>query len=590
MSAGIPGWWWRLGGPHAITLAAWLITLPGAALAVFALTPEGTRANELAWAGIGLLAHVLSGLVLLVFRLGILADRPRPSHPWVAVAAMLAAGAARGLTVSLGSVWLGLATEPLVLLRLVSASTSLVVWFSLATLIVDGWWRHRATMAWLRLEVAREQVLADGAASVIREFRAGIIEHMQRVVTEQLTKAVGLSASAPKASVELQQIADDVIRPLGHELQHRSVDEARLLRGIDAAMTGSRMPLRAYVAGVFTERPIAPGLVAAIMLLAPSALVIGWFGPLLGVAIVAVAAGAVALGLHVLEVVLGPRLSGLPLPVRTCAVVAGWLAASGIAGLVVNHVPGAREAMPAGETEFSLGMIMAALMMAVIIGVAMEGSVAGLRGRSETLLAEAARAAEWASARLRERAWSEQRQLGRLLHGEVQARIVSLALQLQLNPPDDVAGAIAALEADLRITLTRQEAVPWRRRLERLRAVWEDSIGLEVIIDARAEAMLAHDAVAAFATAEVIGEGITNAVRHGGADHVRITVTGSPSVLALEVVDDGRQDMERGHAGMGGRMLDQACIDWTLTTIRPTTLRARIASGDLATGAWETVA
>jgi two-component system NarL family sensor kinase len=80
----------------------------------------------------------------------------------------------------------------------------------------------------------------------------------------------------------------------------------------------------------------------------------------------------------------------------------------------------------------------------------------------------------------------------------------------------------------------------------------------------------------------IIGEALTNACRHAGAEHIVVRVTGSERRLSVEVTDDGRGfDLSRrppaphgqGLRGMGARadLLDahlDVRSDRTGTTVR----------------------
>lgn len=67
--------------------------------------------------------------------------------------------------------------------------------------------------------------------------------------------------------------------------------------------------------------------------------------------------------------------------------------------------------------------------------------------------------------------------------------------------------------------------------------------------------------------AQIIEEGLANAARHGGADHVTITGTPSESALDLRLADNGTHASgpRQASAGLGTQWLDRiAPGDWRL--------------------------
>ena len=63
---GSPDWWERLGGRNAISIPAWLLTLPGGVLASFSWLPREVHADVAAVVGLSLASHVITGAVLEV--------------------------------------------------------------------------------------------------------------------------------------------------------------------------------------------------------------------------------------------------------------------------------------------------------------------------------------------------------------------------------------------------------------------------------------------------------------------------------------------------------------------------------------------
>ena len=187
------GWWQRLGGPNAMSLPAWLLTLPGALISAILTSNDETFSDAGRWFVLGLGGHLLVGAVMLIAWLTVLGPMPRRSRPKTFVAVLVCAGASRGAFIAIAAFAWGLAPSLNLAFRLTSAIGTVVLWMTLATLIVDGTRRHRATMSALQEQVNGEQRLADASLRLVHEYRASIVSDTQTIVTEQLEHAISLS-------------------------------------------------------------------------------------------------------------------------------------------------------------------------------------------------------------------------------------------------------------------------------------------------------------------------------------------------------------------------------------------------------------
>lgn len=575
------GWWQRLGGPNAITLPAWLLTLPGAVVSAFLTADDPKFVEALPWLAVGLAGHLACGAVMFVGWLTVLSPKPRASRPWAYVAVVALGGVARGLVIAIMTTSWGLAHDLSLPFRLTSAPGTMLLWFSLATLIVDGTRRHRATMRALRTELDRERRVARESTRLVREYRADIVESTQQTVAVQLEHAIALSSDPDEAARHLRQVVDDVVRPLSHELDMRTVHEDELLREVEHAGEHGRLPLRDYFHVSLTARPFSPLLTAVIVAGTTAYLTMALLGPIWGLAGVALAALAMGLASLLARSELLPAIRDWPLYGRALVVLAGWCVIGLLDGLVLVGFALARGA---SDVPYEMGTWVMAVLVSMLIAVlaqiagAVDGAVAFQRERDEAELRQAAMSMEWTTSRLRQQAFLEQRALGRALHGEVQARIVSVALQIQINPPADASATVAALSEQVREALSERAEVCWTDELDDICELWADAIALSIEIDPHAAAMLDADALAAQAVVEVVREAVTNAVRHGQADEVTVQI--GPEVDAIEVTvrNDGALVTPPVRSGLGTHLLDAVCIAWDLRLDPTVTLQALIAS------------
>lgn len=573
-------WWQRLGGPNAITLAAWLLTLPGAVLTPIATASSAVNAGWWKWLVLGFLAHLVSGVVLIAARAWVLPPTPRKPRPWTFVISVSLAGLARGAFIAFAAVAWGIADDLNLGLRLSSAPGSFLLWFALATLIVDGSRRHRATMSLLRERLDREQQIARDSARIVRDNRSAMVERTQRIVTEQLTQAKSLSADPEAAAKRLTDVVDDVVRPLSRELERRRADEARILEEAVTPYPNERTPFRRYLASMFTARPFWPSLTTLTILGTTTYLTVLAIGPLRGTASLAITLAVAWIATTLAAWINRVALNRIQPIARCCMVAAMWLFISVIVAIVLVSVT---DQLATVQEDFDEESFIAAIIMTFIVVMvaqsasALVGAVASLRTLAEEELRVATAAVDWAAARLRQHSFLEQQELSKMLHGEVQARIVSVALQIQLNPPADPSAAIAELDAQIQAGLNGSPSSSWSAQLADIEELWSMAIHLSIHCDQRTRDMLDLDLDAARAVIQVVREGVTNAVRHGNAENVSVVFMPGDEVICVSIEDDGDGIGMTSVQGMGTRLLNAVCLEWTLRQEEQTTLQAKIA-------------
>ncbi|MEA2384961.1 MAG: hypothetical protein QOH72_4932 [Solirubrobacteraceae bacterium] len=163
-------------------------------------------------------------------------------------------------------------------------------------------------------------------------------------------------------------------------------------------------------------------------------------------------------------------------------------------------------------------------------------------------------------------AFEERRRLERNLHDGAQQRLVSLALQLRVlegllaRDPDAARGLVANARAELDLAMRElrelarglHPAVLSERGLAAALESLATSAALPVHVTGVTEERLG-DAVEAGAYF-VVGESITNAVKHAHASRIEVRLARAPGALRIEIEDDGRGGADPA-AGTGLRGL-----------------------------------
>ncbi len=158
------------------------------------------------------------------------------------------------------------------------------------------------------------------------------------------------------------------------------------------------------------------------------------------------------------------------------------------------------------------------------------------------------------NSQLRQQVWLDQKMLATELHGSVQATLHATALQLsKIDQPtiadlEKVRDAVDRALARLGQT-SYLEGESFEQVLADISEVWEDTCKIEYHIQPQALQALEQQSLAR-STIEVVREATTNAIKHGKAKNIKVTITQSGQLLELIVDNDG-QELVTNTQGLG---------------------------------------
>jgi signal transduction histidine kinase len=158
------------------------------------------------------------------------------------------------------------------------------------------------------------------------------------------------------------------------------------------------------------------------------------------------------------------------------------------------------------------------------------------------------------NSQLRQQVWLDQKMLATELHGSVQATLHATALQLsKIDQPtiadlEKVRDAVDRALARLGQT-SYLEGESFEQVLADISEVWEDTCKIEYHIQPQAQQALEQQGLAR-STIEVVREATTNAIKHGKAKNIKVTITQSGQLLELIVDNDG-QELVSNTQGLG---------------------------------------
>lgn len=560
----------RIGGPNAIT--AWTFGLTLLVFVVVSLVPSdrdqfiGTPSQRLLLATVGTLAGFV---VLAVAALTVLRPGARASRPVTAIIVFAVAGAVQALAI------VGLRDamdlEPVDSITLVvTRAVAGVIWLAGIAIVVDSVRSHIRRAAELRARIDAMEIAAAREQQDVRDeverMREGTLAPVRRALDE-IGRRLASMAGGERAQEEaqaLRALVEDEVRPLSHQLLGEPPPEEDL----DAAVV---LPTRAErareVARLSVTAMAAPAWVAVIL---PMALVLLFAVQEIGLLYLVAACSTYVVIVGALFLVartaLDPLLPRLPTVLAAACVIVVYEALAVVA--MVNAWAWGDLSQIGRWVEWTglvtLPVIWLALSTIHAIGREGQAVEAGL----EDVLGKIT----LITARRRQRLRHERQVLGRLLHGNTQATLLSISARLaqaadDVDPRPSVEMAATDLQA-LRERLSGPVAEEWQARdaLEDIIVMWSGVVRVD--LHAPDDVLALLDAAPATRTGvlDVVAEGLTNAVRHGSAREVVIQVgLDAPDIVGVVVADDG-DATGPVTPGMGSEMLDEVTCGWSRST------------------------
>lgn len=568
-AATLAGLWHRATGPSALSLPTWVIAF-APSLTTVTLHDRTKYGGSLAtWALAGIVGALCAGAVIAIARI---ASHDRLRGAPVLIVFVLA-GVARGLGVATIVSLLDLAPSPQWASRAGSGALLAVFWLAIATLIVDGYRRHRAALNQIAQQGAQAEIARGFAAEQLAEIRDLVDAQLVTTLDTGLRTLDRAQAAPPSAqsAAEVRATADElgrtartVVRPLSHDLADPVTVPIAQIRL-------PRIPLRTILADVVTVTPFNPGWVGVLLFLSILFTAISAYGPGLGLLGAFLIAGSAALMLLGLRRALGPRMIRLPLGARIIVTVVGWLlaAAASTIPILVTH----RMGVGPDYAVSVYGLPLLAYVPVTSLGVAIVLVVDRQFTLSEREMRSVVEDLDWTTRRMEQQALADRRRLARVLHGSIQSALTASAIRLERvadeladgHLPPDLQAEVTTLRA-LRdrlevVAAEAPEPVNAATVLDEIATVWRNVAIIDMARDPAALERLDRDAIAAEQVVEIVREAISNAVRHGRANRITVAVSAvQPADIEVIVDDNGAFADEQGR-GLGTEIM-QGLTRW----------------------------
>ena len=534
-------YWLRMGGPNGITFRAWILISPVSIIFTWVVLPEGYAPTANMWNGflVGLLAHIVTGLVLLLGKYTVLRNVAKKPRPITSLVVFALAGAARGWSVAYLLEVFAVTEQADYADRMLAGALLVLIWFAVSAVMV-GERQYRASYAELLGQIERQTSLRSEQASTLRAYQERLLAEIKATLADALRSG--------KTASDIHDSVEHLIRPLAHRLN----TSTNFFQSA-AKLPSRKIQLAPVIRTAFDETAYSPLWTILVAVLATAYSKLWQFG------LAALLDSMVSALVIWIFFTLAARwkLYGVwVLPI--------WFITGLAASLVTAFFSGnlSTDGIP-GVLYLSINVVVPAAIVAAI------GAFDRNTDLNIAILRELADKVSWEAASLEQRAWVEQQRLARFVHSELQGRLRAFALRL------DVSGRLPTEEDIQQLRQECEEAFPLESKqrnfeefLENNLALWEGVVQIETDVSSEVLAALASDTYASAAAEEIWKEAVVNAVRHGKAKHLYVKAKLERSVsdqllLDLEFVDDGVGPAETKE-GMGSAQLDQLTINHSL--------------------------
>lgn len=555
--------WARLGDPAARSVVVALLYLPISLAGPLLVDRDRLSGGVGLWLLIGLAGELA---VLVVFAGCRVVPGPRRScRACVTLVVIVAALLARAAVIA----WLpwqqGLTPQPEWGYRVAAALVTQVGLLVVLSLTVSAYAYHRALATELAGQRAELLEARRSLAERVTHLRAQLADEVHRTIDpliaeldERLAKAAR-AGDATQAQGAVREVVDESLRPLSHRLTEPSA-LSPVVHSAPVARPG-RLPLPSHVSVRQLIHPGTVGLLVALMAGSQGIreLSIG------GAVMFTVAMGVgVALVLAVIRAPLGRWSPPTRLGIAVTMVVSSIALTGTLVTLRVIDWPVPEH------------IRLAAVVMGAVVGgiVAFYSVVTSRREVMESDLRASIEDLEVTLSALRQYEFVTRRELGVILHGSVQSALHAASMRLAAHPhPDDV--LLAQIRSDIAQAIGRLDSpgspdVLLVDTLSDIAELWNGTCAVRWTVDHRTVRLMVESPTASASVAEITRECVANAIRHGGATDVWITIGSTGDRIVVTALDNGTRITD-WRPGLGTLLMDELCLAWTHEPAHPGT-------------------
>lgn len=521
----------QLGGPNALSIWSWLLTLP-LALVVSNLSPQPSDQDYsvLVWTTVLLAIQLVLGAVMWLAKITLLPDRLRRSRPVVAIIVFITLGAARVALLEVLDPFFGPQGTTLES-RLLTNVVGGTIILALIAVLVDDYRTHAAIERQLRQTQASLQWLAEREPEALRAADLDAIAKVRDQVENELRGA----AAGPD---HIRKISESIVRAQSHYLaEGLGPDLVRL----EASERTPREVTVSILRGLTWPNPLALAIVVELLVF-PS-VVTGW------TASVAIANALIA-GSFIAIAVAGARRF-IPLPNSIAArplviVLVLTTAALGLAFASSTLVTALTEPFPPAVGPAVI------LVLVVGLGLSTWNSVTRDRQqRRESMLAAVSDEAQELK-RIYGEVARRRAAAAEFLHGPIQSQLVASALKGETN--EQALEAIEKRFAEYTASTSRWDV---QEQVAALTGAWADVMTIRITCPPEMWQRLQREQLTARLLVDTLSEAVTNAVRHGEVADIDVTIDETDNRVGLTVASLGTLTSGIGDGTGLARLVDR---------------------------------
>ena len=368
----------------------------------------------------------------------------------------------------------------------------------------------------------------------------------------------GLSdAEARDVSARITEVVNEVVRPTSREL---AASPTFVLRALDPQQPAVFKWLSDRLD---VTRAIRPGWIMALgwLIITPGILIMGPDWRVLGASFLA--SLSIVLVLLGVKAIWPKRFRRMPVALGLGILAFIYVLSIWATQSIVEQVGDSAAGQAAWSTTSWRGLALWGVLAFLVSVLAMLDEH-GRQNRAS--LAELNVELEEVLARLRREAWLLHRTVALAVHGPVQSALVSTAMRLSASDrtEDSINDARRRLdEALTAIEHDHHEVPSINDALADLTGLWTPVVQIKADVWPSAESRLAGNTGLRRCVIEICREAASNAIRHGRATALDISLIGMGETIVIRVSDDGDGVPSESIAGLGEAMLDDTCLRWS---------------------------
>ncbi|MBP7818721.1 MAG: hypothetical protein KA009_01520 [Rhodoluna sp.] len=549
----------RLTGRHVLGPGVFWSTLAFSFLAHALGSSDLATGNILARLAAVTLAHLAMMIILALARQAFWRLNASLATLALIIGGYILAGAIRGLTLQITLYSLGAADTGYSTYRLIGGVVVMatgLIWAAFAFGIKAEWGAKRATLSGTKQQL--ESLLADSETRLEVEASDTMSTIESMLQTALLPE---LAESPQRALTKLQALINDTLRPLSALLASNQ-PKLELVRLDPTAYRFRWTTALTHLKLRESSRPFTIGLILAT--LAVNGFV-QYLPEISAIWLLLLSFVVLASGLSLSRFVLAGLVDRLPPSIRVIAVLAVLFLVGFVGGLGVLSLGDD----PLVAVTLSANGGVASALLGALFGInhaaskEMESIELQLKNYEHKL--------RWTIAALNGQHWLQKKQFARKIHGPIQSEVAAAAIRIERSlSTGEVTESGEVVLRNLRDRLAKllddtKGTSDVRPVLAEIAETWHGLCKIELEMSEEVEQTLKQDATCVETVLEIAREACSNAIRHGSAENILLTVEmANHELVKLTVRNDGTKVDIDSKRGVGSAYLDDCTYSHAL--------------------------